>query len=65
MDNVNDFKPWAQGFRCKEQFKVVVDMNDLRSWPQYSKCYEQLKVMDDMSYYGSLARGYAMTNSRL
>ena len=31
MDDMNEFDSWAQGSRCYEQLKVVVDMNDFES----------------------------------
>ena len=46
MDGMNDCKSWAQGSKCYEKLKVVVDVKDSKSCAQGFKCYEQLKVLD-------------------
>ena len=40
---------WAEGSRCYERLKVVVDMNDSESWGIGSRFYEQLRFVDDMN----------------
>ena len=39
---MNDSLLRAQGSRCYEWLKVVVDMKESGVWAQGSKCYEQL-----------------------
>ena len=55
VDEMNDFRSWAQGSRYVEQLRIFIDMNDSYTWVQGSKCYEQLRAMKDMSYSGSWA----------
>ena len=31
IDDMNDYRSWAQGSSCYEQHRVVVDMNDFGS----------------------------------
>ena len=52
MDDLNDFRSWAQGFKCNEQLKFIVDMNDSKSWAQSFRCYEQLGAVNDMNDFG-------------
>ena len=40
MDYIKDSRSWAQGSKCYEQLRVVVDMNDYGLWSQGSRCYE-------------------------
>ena len=40
MDDMNDFRLWAQTFRYYEQLRVVVDMKDSSSWGHDSRCYK-------------------------
>ena len=32
MDDMNNSRLWAQGFRCYEQLRIVDDMNESKSW---------------------------------
>ena len=32
MDYMNDLRSWAQGSKCYEQLRVVVDMDDSKLW---------------------------------
>ena len=42
MDEMNDFRSWAQGSKQKEWLWVIYEMNDSRSWAQGSKRKEWL-----------------------
>ena len=48
MDDMNDPRLLAQGFRFYEHLKIMVDMNKSGSWAQRSRYYEQLRVVDKM-----------------
>ena len=53
MDDMNDFRSWAQDSRFYEQLLTMDDINDVVLWAQGSRCYEQFKVVDDMNDLGS------------
>ena len=40
MDDMNNSRSWAQGFRYYEKLKAMVDMNDFELWAQDSICNE-------------------------
>ena len=66
MDDMNNFRLWAQGYRCHTPLKAMVYMNDSGLWAPVSRCYEQLKVVDHMSYSRLWAHAIdAMNNSAL
>ena len=58
VDDMNDSRLWAKGFRCYEQLRVVVYMKESRLWALGFRCYEQLRPVDDMSYSTSWAHGF-------
>ena len=40
MDDMNDYRSRAQGFRCYEQLRAMDDMNDFESFAKGSRSYE-------------------------
>ena len=58
MVDMNNFRSWAQGFRCYEQLKVLDDMNDTGSRAQASWYYEMVKAFIDLKDFELWYNGF-------
>ena len=49
---MNDSESWAQGFRCYEQLKVVVDIKYSGLWMTWATSSCEVKALDSMNSLG-------------